>query len=528
MQKKSRIFVSLLIIILAMGLTFRFINLDKKSYWDDEAFTALRVSGYTEYELVEKVASVAQISINDLSPYQGLNQEKTAIDTIKSLSLEEPQHPPLYYLLSRFWVQLLGNSLLNMRMLSAVLSLLALPAVYWLCLELFGNTLTAWIAVGLLAISPFHLLYAQEAREYSLWIVTILLSSASLLRAMRLNTRLQWVIYAATVALNLYAFPSSATVILASAIYVITIEKWRLSQKLMAFFLASLAGLMAFFPWLLVIVGNLNHINKIVGGQGNMPRVALVKTWAFNLSRIFVDSNQEKAVINFGFENKFTYLIQIGLVGLLICLVGYAIYFLYRHSSKSSWLFLLTLILVNSLPIMLKDLLNEGTRSIIPRYFIPSYLGIQISVAYLLANRVSTISKHPKLWRIVMCVLFSGSIFSGTLISQADSWWTKSHSDTNLQAAKFINQAHKPLLISDGSMGRILGFSHQVKSDLQLQLKPYCHTCRTIPPAVSSKDILEIPSGFDVFLLDPSENLIKALNKYQLKSLSVGLWQVEK
>ncbi|MEG3987264.1 hypothetical protein QUA13_08880 [Microcoleus sp. S28C3] len=47
-----------------------------------------------------------------------------------------------------------------------------------------------WIAVGLLAVSPLHVLYAQEARPYCLWPALILISCASLLRAMRLETKL--------------------------------------------------------------------------------------------------------------------------------------------------------------------------------------------------------------------------------------------------------------------------------------------------------------------------------------------------
>jgi hypothetical protein len=37
----------LLVIILVLGLFFRFANLDRKVYWSDETFTSLRVSGYT-------------------------------------------------------------------------------------------------------------------------------------------------------------------------------------------------------------------------------------------------------------------------------------------------------------------------------------------------------------------------------------------------------------------------------------------------------------------------------------------------
>jgi uncharacterized membrane protein len=134
-----------------------------------------------------------------LQKYQRINPEKDLTDTLKALVIDQPEHPPLYYVIVRFWVQWFGNSVAVTRSLSALISLLTFPCVYWLCLELFGSPMTGWMAIALMAVSPFHVVYAQEAREYSLWIVMILLSSAAFLRAIRLQTRLSWGIYAATV-----------------------------------------------------------------------------------------------------------------------------------------------------------------------------------------------------------------------------------------------------------------------------------------------------------------------------------------
>jgi len=64
------------------------------------------------------------------------------------------------------------------RSLSAIISLLVFPGVYWLLPGIW--VVNGWIAIALIAVSPFHILYAQEAREYSLWTVTIALSSAAL------------------------------------------------------------------------------------------------------------------------------------------------------------------------------------------------------------------------------------------------------------------------------------------------------------------------------------------------------------
>jgi len=528
--KNHKIFMFILILVLILGVFLRFVNIDKKAYWDDEAFTSLRVSGYKEYELVEQVASVNKVSVGELSQYQNLNPQKNLIDTIQSLASEDPQHPPLYYIITWFWVHLFGSSIASFRIVSALISLIALPGIYWLCWELFASPLTASIAAVFIAISPFHVLYAQEAREYSLWTVMILLSSASLLYANRLNTKSSWGIYTAVVTFSLYTFPSSIIVTLAQGVYLAIRNSFRPTQQLLAYVLASVTAFLAFTPWLMVIMTNLSHINKTVGGQGNMSRIALVKTWAFNISRIFIDSNNEREVINFGFENSFTFLIQILLVCLLVFLSAYSIYFLCRHSSRESWLLIITLISVTSLPIMLKDLVEGGTRSIILRYLTPAYLGIQISIAHLISEGLICKKNWQKLGKIFICVLLSGSIVSCLVSAQATSWWTKSHSDINIAAAKLINQSHHPLIVSDGSMGMILGLSHELNPQVQLQLKPYCHTCIVTPSAVSQKRLFPVPDGFDVFLFDPSAKLIqevKAYPSYKIDLVGVDIWRLQ-
>ena len=62
------------------------------------------------------------------------------------------------------------------RSLSALISLLIFPCIYWLCRELFNVPLSVpGVAIALMAISPIQLVYAQEAREYILWLVTIII-----------------------------------------------------------------------------------------------------------------------------------------------------------------------------------------------------------------------------------------------------------------------------------------------------------------------------------------------------------------
>ena len=195
----------LFLIILLLGLCFRFVNLDRKVYWGDEAFTSLALSGHTIVDVEQEFLPGEIINIQELADrYQKINPEHKLGDTINVLTKDV--HPPLYYTLLYFWNSSLGNGVAVTRSLSAVISCLVFPSIYWLCWELFNSSLIAWIGMSLIAISPFHVLYAQEARMYSLWTVTILLSSAALLRAINNKNRLNWLIYATTLALGLYTY----------------------------------------------------------------------------------------------------------------------------------------------------------------------------------------------------------------------------------------------------------------------------------------------------------------------------------
>ncbi|MGL5062103.1 MAG: glycosyltransferase family 39 protein, partial [Microcoleus sp.] len=216
-----------LVVLLIIGIFFRFANLGHKVYWIDEAYTSMRISGHTESEFIQQVVDGQIRDIQYLQKYQRINSEKSVVDTVKGLATEEPQLAPLYFVATRFWVQLFGDSVAVTRSMSAVFSLLALPCMYWLCWELFDSSLTAWLAVSLLAVSPFQIVYSQEARPYSLFVLVILLSSAALLRGMRLKTRGSWAIYATTVAVGFYSHLLFALVALGHGIYVALSEKLR-------------------------------------------------------------------------------------------------------------------------------------------------------------------------------------------------------------------------------------------------------------------------------------------------------------
>jgi ABC-type dipeptide/oligopeptide/nickel transport system permease subunit len=148
--------------VLVAGLFFRFYNLEKKAYWYDEVGTSLYISGYTKAE-VQQIVGDKEIGINELKRFQRVNPDRGLLSTMTVLAVDDAQLSPLYYGLVRLWSGLFDESVRGIRSLSAFAGLLVFPCLYWLCRELFERRRVAWVALAVVAVSPFHVLYAQEA-----------------------------------------------------------------------------------------------------------------------------------------------------------------------------------------------------------------------------------------------------------------------------------------------------------------------------------------------------------------------------
>ncbi len=123
-----------LVIAVVAGM-LRFYRIDEKSIWLDEAFS-LWIARHSLWE-----------------GWRWL--------------IEVDQHPPFYYSLLHSWIWLFGPLEGAVRTLSALASTLTVPVFYAGCRRLLDRQ-TASIAVGILAVSPFHVQFGQETRMYAL------------------------------------------------------------------------------------------------------------------------------------------------------------------------------------------------------------------------------------------------------------------------------------------------------------------------------------------------------------------------
>ena len=245
----------LVITIVGLSIFFRFNSLGQKIYCGDESWTSVAISGHTLNELKQEISdSKGVVPITIFNKYQHINTDRNVGDTVNYLITSDPQHPPLYYVMLRLWVQIFGDSATGIRSLSAVISLLIFPCVYWLCLELFESHLVGWVAIALFAVSPLQLYFAQEARQYGLWMVEILLSSIALLRSIRLGNLRNWIGYSLALTLGLYTHLFTILVAIAHGIYVLIQQQFRFTKVLGIYLIATVVAFVLFYPWLIVIL----------------------------------------------------------------------------------------------------------------------------------------------------------------------------------------------------------------------------------------------------------------------------------
>lgn len=497
----------LLAISLILGIVFRCIYLDHKVFWFDEACTLLRISGHAEVDFLQQFSFDSIVETDALQEYQKPNSGTGISGTIKGLATEEPQLSPLYFILLHGWMKYFGDSITIVRSLSVLFSLLLFPALYWFCQELFQAFLPTWIAIGLIAVSPLQLGFAQEARPYALWLLTFILSNAAFLRAVRLNSYSSWIIYAITIPLNIYTYILSGLSFLAHSVYIVWHERFRFSRLISNYLISLLAGMLCSAGWLLVIMFNFISIPQLKGIDGdNLNPLTAAKRVIGGIRTVFFDLNNDKNNPDFIFFGTSPNLIlNLLILGLFI----YCLYLLLQSSSRSTSLFIIILTIFISLPLIL-------TGKYLPRYLITFYLMIQLIISYGLANRISAAIRQWRLswWYIVIVFLLSLSTFACVVGLRKETSWIK-HTFQEIQIARIINRSPKPLVISDSSSCAFLTLNHYLDSKVRLLIEPSCGICRSGAATFKRVERLpDIPKSFSqVFLYSPSQKLLDGLSK---------------
>jgi 4-amino-4-deoxy-L-arabinose transferase-like glycosyltransferase len=106
--------------------------------------------------------------------------------TMMSSIKDDERIPPLHYWLLHAWVRVFGHAEWSVRLPSALAGVGAVWVLYLLTKRLFGVG-AALVAALLLAVARYQIQYAQEARSYSLMVLTSLLSCWLFVRLLDTN-----------------------------------------------------------------------------------------------------------------------------------------------------------------------------------------------------------------------------------------------------------------------------------------------------------------------------------------------------
>ncbi|MBD2113559.1 MULTISPECIES: glycosyltransferase family 39 protein [Cyanophyceae] len=482
---------------IAVGLVLRFSNLDRKVYWHDEVYTSLRVAGYIGPAVEDAVLDRPDLAPADLLRYQQMPPSPSLSACWDALA-NHPEHPPLYYLAAHGWGRIFGASVGGYRAIAAIFGAIALAAMFWLGRQLFPlHPPVAWLATALMAVSPVQIIYSQEAREYSLWAVGLLLAHGALARAVRLNQPLAWLAYGLALGLSWYGSLMTGLLGLSHLVFMALTQRQR--RPWMGFVLAQGLGIGLFTPWIWTIVRRWDRLKEVTAWTDDPQSLDyLAKLWGLHYSATVVD-------FNLPIDHLFTVVgpaLVLGLVTVSLVQIG-------RHYPRSTAVFLGCGLLLPPLVLICGDIVRTGQISTNTRYFFPSLLLVPLAIAPLLNAGLAAASQRSRaVGAALLALLLTLGIASGFANNRAFTWWNKSLSYPNLAIANYLNEQNASVVIfgeSGIALGEAISLSHYLNPETALWLLPE----RTLPPVTTLQAVAQDQPR--LFLFEPPSTMLDAV-----------------
>lgn len=234
-----------LLLIMALALACRVPGLDR-DLWYDEASSLFNARGADV--LTTKIIPNGPELTSDLFMRDGGWRE-----SLLAISHAEWM-PPLYFLLLRVWIKLVGESDQTLRLLSLIIGLATVMAMFFLGRAVFDEKM-GLAAAALLSILPLHIQYSQEVRPYPLAVLFAVLASWAYWNAYRTTSQpdewKHWSLYTGLTVASLYTHYFTAWIFVAHGLFTL-IQPRELRPALVKRLAAvALVLIIAMSPWLL-------------------------------------------------------------------------------------------------------------------------------------------------------------------------------------------------------------------------------------------------------------------------------------
>jgi len=154
-------YIQIVLLLTVCGFFFRFYNITYNSIWLDEAAT--------------------------------LNFARHSIIEIWNITANGEFNPPLFHWVEHF-ILIFGSSELVLRFIPAFFGACTIPLFYWVGKDSIDSNVGV-ISAALLAFSPFHIFYSQDARAYTTVLFFFTLGLIFYYRALHHGKRSDWLIF---------------------------------------------------------------------------------------------------------------------------------------------------------------------------------------------------------------------------------------------------------------------------------------------------------------------------------------------
>ena len=303
-------------------------------------------------------------------------------------------HPPLYFMLLHGWIALFADSLFSIRALSVLPGIATVFLGMW-WMRLISTQRAALLAGLLLALLPTAVRYSQEVRMYAWLGVWLMAATIALVYWVKTPAKNRYLLaYAALMAAAFYTHYFSAFCVLAHWLYVLLLSARKTGPdaliKRPAWWVANVAIVVLFLPWLPGLVDLLQHMDQLKAGGdvGWEPAVDARSLPAMTWQFLIQDEGDDLPWPLF----------WLGPLLLLGVLAGAAL------RDRTPYKLPTLLVIYTVLPILLIYLVSFISPLFIERYLMFAALGLPMIVA-LVADRL-----YPR-WRVVAVGLLT--IFIG-------------------------------------------------------------------------------------------------------------------
>ncbi len=374
-----------------IAFILRLYKISSPSLWHDELMTFYRIQG-------------------------------TFSDTLSTLLISP--FPPLYYILMKFWTNIFGYSELALRFPSLIFSTLTILYLYLLTKKIFNKN-TALIASFVLAIFPYAINYAQEAKMYSMVWFFSLASFYHFLNFMESPSKKNTILYTIFTILMIYTLYFGFLILITELICFLLYPKRKPVKEMV---IVLLSTLLLYFPWIKIALSNISN-------KSGIEWILQTKNYFSALKQIFSDI--------FRTNNK----IELIIYTLLILLCISSLFLIKGKKEKiNSWKNN-SLLLLTFLPITLIILIDIFSNPIL----VTRYIGfIHIPLIMLIAGTIYYTKRWNDKFPLIILIILTVSVFTIHLIPYYENQLKIENEDWRSFFNETCNEVNNRSLIING------------------------------------------------------------------------------